>query len=65
MGDYQDYCMRAAGGQTLDQAMGRCQARGGRVVRAQEEPGGDHRFCVIQYPAVAVAALLESRPERA
>ena len=86
MGDYQDYCMNAADGQSvagichargsnaglpavwmvyivvadLTTALERCQARGGKILGAPRSIGGS-RFCVIQDPAGAVAALYESR----
>jgi len=90
MGDYQDYCMNAASGQSvagichargansglppvwmvyivladLDGAMRRCQARSGKLLRPPESTGGGDRFCVIQDPAGATAALFESRSGR-
>jgi predicted enzyme related to lactoylglutathione lyase len=47
----------------LDEAMLRCQARGGKVLRTPAGAGAGNRFCVIQDPAGAVAGLLESRSE--
>lgn len=88
VGDYQDYCMNAANGQSvagichargdnaglpagwmvyivvadLAAALERCEARGGKVLGAPRSAGGG-RFCVIQDPAGAVAALYESRSQ--
>ena len=86
MGDYQDYCMNAANGQSvagichargdnadlprvwmiyivvadLADAMRRRQALGGKLLGAPKSAGDGSRFCVIQDPADAVAALYES-----
>jgi predicted enzyme related to lactoylglutathione lyase len=49
----------------LDEAMSRCQTRGGKVLRPPETMGGGDRFCVIQDPAGATAALFESQSGRA
>jgi len=43
----------------LDRSMAACEARGGRVVVAAKNFGGQGRYCVIQDPAGAVAALFE------
>ncbi len=44
----------------LDESLRQCEARGGKVLRAPKSFGTD-RFCVIQDPAGAIAALYESR----
>lgn len=88
MGDYQDYCMNAANGQSaagvchargdnaglpavwliyivvpdLDAALQQCEARGGKLLGAPKR-AGDSRFCVVQDPAGAIAALYQSRTE--
>lgn len=41
--------------------MGRCQARGGKVLRAPKDADAGNRFRVIQDPAGAVAALVASQ----
>jgi uncharacterized protein len=90
MGEYQDYCMNAANGQSvagvchaqgdnaelppvwmiyivvanLDDALERCQTRGGELVSAIKT-AGNGRFCVIRDPAGAVAALFESQAPEA
>ncbi len=89
MGDYQDYCMNTADGQSvagicharggnaglppvwivyivvadLEVAPQRCEARGGKVLGTPRSAGGGSRFCVIQDPAGAIAALYESRAQ--
>ena len=45
----------------LGAAMQRCEARGGKLLGAPKSAGKGKRFCVIQDPAGAVAALYESR----
>jgi len=44
-----------------DEAKLRCQARGGKVLRAPEDADAGNRFRVIQDPAGAVAALVASQ----
>jgi hypothetical protein len=87
MGDYQDYCMNAANGQSvagichargdntglpavwmiyivladLDAALQRCEERGGKLLGAPKRARDGNRFCAIQDPAGAIAALYESR----
>ena len=46
----------------LDESMRRCEARGGKILR-QPKAGGPGRFCVMQDPAGAVAALYEARQQ--
>ena len=65
MGDYQDYCMNAANGQSvagicLDAALQLCQTRGGKLSGTPMTVGDGSRFCPIQDPAGAIAALYES-----
>src|ERR1051325_8963337 len=86
MGDYDDYCMTAANGQTvagvchqrgvnsdlppvwmiyivvadIEESAKRCEARGEKVLRPVKDMGGGNRYCVIQDPAGAVAALFQS-----
>lgn len=43
----------------LVDSMARCQSRGGKVLRPAVTLGSQGRFCVIQDPAGAVAALFE------
>jgi len=43
----------------LDRSMEACEERGGRIVVAPKEMGTMGRYCVIQDPAGAVAALFE------
>lgn len=43
----------------LDQSMERCMTLGGRVIAGPRDMGGGMRFCVIQDPAGAVAALMQ------
>jgi uncharacterized protein len=47
----------------LDTALEQCQARGGKVLGAPRSMGDGSRFCVIEDPAGAVAALYESRSQ--
>lgn len=49
----------------LDDAMRRSESHGGKILRAPKGAGGESRFCVIPDPAVAIAALYESRPPQA
>lgn len=43
----------------LDEAMARCRELGGKVVAGPKGMAGQGRYCVIQDPAGAVAALYE------
>lgn len=43
----------------LDRSMSRCQERGGQVIAGPKGMGPQGRYCVIQDPAGAVAALFE------
>jgi predicted enzyme related to lactoylglutathione lyase len=45
----------------LDDSIARCLALGGKLRRPAESMGSQGRFCVIEDPAGAVAALFESR----
>ena len=45
----------------LDESLRQCEELGGKLLRAPKSFGND-RFCVIQDPAGAIAALYESRP---
>ena len=47
----------------LDEAARRCLDRGGKLLRPIESMGSQGRFCVIQDPAGAVAALYQSAGE--
>jgi len=48
----------------LDAAIERCEARGGKLLLgAPKSAGKGKRFCVIQDPAGAVAALYQSRSQ--
>ena len=49
----------------LDEAIRQCESRGGKIVRVTKDMGGGSRFCIIQDPAGAVAALYESRSPQA
>lgn len=42
----------------LDESIGRCKALGGRIVAGPKASMGNSRYCVIQDPAGAVAALI-------
>lgn len=44
----------------LDASMRACEARGGRVLQPARDLGPSLRFCVIEDPAGAVAALIQS-----
>lgn len=44
----------------LEQSAARCAALGGKIIVAPKKIGSFGRFCVIQDPAGAVAALFES-----
>ncbi len=46
----------------LDRSMERCAAVGGRVTAGPKPLGGDARYCVVEDPAGAVAALFEGDP---
>jgi uncharacterized protein len=48
----------------LDQSIARCIEGGGRVIAEPRNYGGQGRYCVIQDPAGAVAALFEFAPVR-
>ena len=43
----------------LQQSVGRCVSMGGRVIAGPKTAGSMGKYCVIQDPAGAVAALLE------
>jgi predicted enzyme related to lactoylglutathione lyase len=45
----------------LDEAMRRCVDRGGKIRLAARSMGSHGRYCVIEDPAGAVAALYESK----
>ena len=45
----------------LDESMRRTTARGGKVLVPPKSMGAEARFCVIEDPAGAVAALYEAR----
>lgn len=45
----------------LDRSVARCRELGGTVVAAPRDMGGEGRYCVIEDPAGAVAALFEPR----
>jgi predicted enzyme related to lactoylglutathione lyase len=47
----------------LDVTLQRCEARAGEVLGKPRSAGGGSRFCAIQDPAGAVAALYESRSQ--
>jgi predicted enzyme related to lactoylglutathione lyase len=47
----------------LDESFARCQSLGGKIVRPPESIGPKARFCVIQDPAGAIAALYEATKE--
>jgi predicted enzyme related to lactoylglutathione lyase len=49
----------------LDEAMRRCEARGGKILRAPKGVEAGSRFAVIRDPAGAIAALYESRSPQA
>lgn len=44
----------------LEESIARCQALGGKILRPSQSIGPNARFCVIQDPAGAIAALYES-----
>ena len=44
----------------LDESIARCRSLGGKILRPAVSMGPKARFCVIQDPAGAVAALYES-----
>lgn len=44
----------------LDASVARCTERGGKVLAGPKDAGGGARFCVIQDPAGAVAALYQA-----
>jgi uncharacterized protein len=48
----------------LDRSMTQCVEKGGKVVRPAASLGGQGRFCIVQDPAGAVAALFEPAPEK-
>jgi uncharacterized protein len=48
----------------LDLSIAKCKENGGKIVRAPFSLGGHGRFCVIQDPAGAVAALFEPNQEK-
>jgi uncharacterized protein len=43
----------------LDESIRQCEALGGKILRPAKDMGGGSRFCVIQDPAGAVAALYQ------
>jgi uncharacterized protein len=47
----------------IDQSVAACESNGGKVVIAPKSMGGYGRYCVIQDPGGAVAALMEMPPE--
>ena len=47
----------------LDQSLRRCVEMGGKLLRQPADMGPQGRFCIIQDPAGAVAALFESAKE--
>jgi predicted enzyme related to lactoylglutathione lyase len=47
----------------LDESVARCQSLGGRILRPAQTMGSQGRFCVIQDPAGAVAALYQPANE--
>jgi predicted enzyme related to lactoylglutathione lyase len=47
----------------LDESLRRCQALGGRIVSEVRSMGASGRYCVIEDPAGAVAALFEPPPK--
>jgi predicted enzyme related to lactoylglutathione lyase len=44
----------------LDASIARCTERGGKILAGPKDAGGGARFCVIQDPAGAVAALYQA-----
>jgi predicted enzyme related to lactoylglutathione lyase len=44
----------------LEESIARCQSLGGKILRPAQSIGPQARFCVIQDPAGALAALYES-----
>ncbi|HEX2641880.1 MAG TPA: VOC family protein [Thermoanaerobaculia bacterium] len=44
----------------LDASLARCAERGGKILAGPRSSGGGARFCVIQDPAGAVAALYQA-----
>lgn len=44
----------------LDASVARCTERGGKILAGPKDAGGGARFCVIQDPAGAVAALYQA-----
>ena len=44
----------------LEESIARCQSLGGKILRPSQSIGPNARFCVIQDPAGAIAALYES-----
>jgi hypothetical protein len=51
--------------QDLDESMSSCEERGGKIVVSPKDMGTMGRYCVIQDPAGAVAALYEPSEIRA
>ncbi|HMC61111.1 MAG TPA: VOC family protein [Candidatus Solibacter sp.] len=47
----------------LDESIARCQSLGGKMLRPPQRLGPKARFCVIQDPAGAAAALYETTGE--
>jgi predicted enzyme related to lactoylglutathione lyase len=45
----------------LDESVARFQSLGGKILRPPQSMGPQGRFCVVQDPAGAVAALYESK----
>ena len=46
----------------LDESLARCRKLGGKVVLEPKGMGGSSRYCVIEDPAGAVAALYQPEP---
>lgn len=49
----------------LDESIQRCTSRGGKVISGPKGMGGKGKYCVIQDPSGAYAALFESAEESA
>ncbi len=48
----------------LDHSIQECLDRGGKVIAGPKEMGGQGRYCVLQDPAGAIAALWSQAPTR-
>ncbi len=46
----------------LERSMARCRELGGKVIAGPKGAAGQERYCVIQDPAGAVAALYQPKP---